>query len=79
MSLIAKSEHTRRKSARVLFASSEIFPLAKTGGLADVSAALPDAIAGLGSDVRLVMPGYAEALDKVEAKQPAVPLGDILG
>jgi starch synthase len=79
MSLIAKSEHTRRKGARVLFASSEIFPLAKTGGLADVSAALPDAIAGLGSDVRLVMPGYAEALDRLEAKQPAVPLGDILG
>jgi starch synthase len=28
---------------RVLFASSEIYPLAKTGGLADVSAALPRA------------------------------------
>ena len=43
---------------RVLFASSEIYPLAKTGGLADVSAALPIALAGLGVEVRLVMPGY---------------------
>lgn len=58
---------------RVLFASSEIYPLAKTCGLADVSAALPIALSGLGVDVRLVMPGYPEALDtaadvKVEAQ-----------
>lgn len=58
---------------RVLFASSEIYPLAKTGGLADVSAALPIALSGLGVDVRLVMPDYPEALDtaadvKVEAQ-----------
>ncbi len=48
---------------RVLFASSEIYPLAKTGGLADVSAALPIALAELGVDVRLVMPAYPEALE----------------
>ncbi len=58
---------------RSLFVSSEIYPLAKTGGLADVSAALPIALSSLGVDVRLVMPGYPEALDaaegiKVEAK-----------
>ena len=47
---------------RVLFVSSEIYPLAKTGGLADVSAALPRALAGLGVDVRLVLPGYPRAL-----------------
>jgi starch synthase len=47
---------------RVLFVSSEIYPLVKTGGLADVSAALPRALAELGVDVRLIVPGYPGAL-----------------
>lgn len=64
---------------RVLFASSEIFPLAKTGGLADVSAGLPAALAMLGVDIRLVMPGYPRALDAAERKGPSIPLGDIIG
>ena len=59
---------------RLLFASAEVFPLAKTGGLADVSAALPLALADLGVDVQLVMPGYTEALDRAEGKQAAIPL-----
>ncbi len=48
---------------RVLFVTSEIFPLAKTGGLADVSSALPAALASLGADVRVMLPAYPEALD----------------
>jgi starch synthase len=43
---------------RVLFVTSEVFPLAKTGGLADVSAALPAALARFGFDIRVLMPGY---------------------
>lgn len=42
----------------VLFVTSEAAGLAKIGGLADVSAALPKALRGLGLDVRTVMPGY---------------------
>jgi len=43
---------------KVLFATSEVVPFAKTGGLADVSGALPRALAGLGVDVKLIMPLY---------------------
>ena len=53
---------------RVLFASSEVYPLAKTGGLADVSAALPRALADLGVDVQLILPGYPQALEAAANK-----------
>jgi starch synthase len=42
----------------ILFVSSEVEPFAKTGGLADVSRALPQAIRDLGHEVRLLMPKY---------------------
>ena len=45
---------------RVLFAASEVAPFAKTGGLADVAAALPVALARLGVDVRVVLPLYRQ-------------------
>lgn len=55
--------HFGGTAPRVLFVSSEVFPLAKTGGLADVSGALPAALARLGADVRVMLPGYPQALD----------------
>ncbi|MGD9888631.1 MAG: glycogen synthase GlgA [Halothiobacillaceae bacterium] len=54
---------------RVLFATSEIHPLMKTGGLADVSASLPHALFELGVDIRLVMPAYADTLARLKAWQ----------
>ena len=42
---------------RVLQVSAELAPLLKTGGLADVAGALPAALAGVGCDVRLLLPG----------------------
>jgi len=43
---------------RVLLVASEVSPLAKTGGLGDVAAALPRALRALGHDVRILMPRY---------------------
>ncbi|HEY9238858.1 MAG TPA: glycogen/starch synthase, partial [Burkholderiaceae bacterium] len=41
---------------RVLHVAAEVFPLVKTGGLADVVGALPQALIGQGADVRLLLP-----------------------
>ena len=50
---------------KVLFVSSEVFPLIKTGGLADVSGSLPAALQLLGVDIRILMPGYPSVLDQL--------------
>ena len=47
---------------RVLFATPECSPLIKTGGLADVSAALPAALIALGVHARILLPGYRQVL-----------------
>ena len=64
---------------RVLFVSAEYYPLAKTGGLADVSAALPTALAAKGVDARVLLPGYPAALAGAIGKRVASDLGDFFG
>ena len=64
---------------RVLYVTSEVFPYAKTGGLADVSAALPVALKELGIDIRVLVPGYQQALERVRDIKRTIPLGDPLG
>lgn len=54
---------------RILFATSEMHPLIKTGGLADVSASLPAALQALGQDVRVLLPGYTQVLDALKNKK----------
>lgn len=51
---------------KVLFASSEVYPFIKTGGLADVSQSLPVALHELNVDIRVIMPLYGSTrlLDK---------------
>ena len=43
---------------KVLIASPEIYPFVKTGGLADVTGALPKALKKLGIDVRVILPKH---------------------
>ncbi len=50
---------------RILFVTSEAHPLIKTGGLADVSGSLPAALRNIGEDVRILIPGYRQVLDKL--------------
>lgn len=47
---------------RIFWAASEAVPYAKTGGLADVSGALPAALAARGHDVTVVMPYYPQVM-----------------
>jgi starch synthase len=55
---------------QLLFATAESYPLAKTGGLADVSRALPAALARQGADVTVIMPAYPRAV--VQLRNPRV-------
>jgi len=45
---------------RILFASSETIPFAKTGGLADVAGTLPTALAQNGHEVFFILPKYRQ-------------------
>ena len=53
---------------RILFCASEVYPLIKTGGLADVAGSLPHALKKLGHDVQIVLPAYASVM--AQLKQP---------
>ncbi len=50
---------------KVLFTASEMYPLIKTGGLADVAWSLPQALAEEGADVRIVLPAYQEIMKQI--------------
>jgi starch synthase len=48
------------KGFNVLFVTSEVYPYSKTGGLADVSNSLPQALNSLGNEVRIITPKYGQ-------------------
>src|SRR4051794_11397588 len=64
---------------KLLSVASEIFPLIKTGGLADVVGALPGALAREGIAVRSLVPGYPAVMGTIEAGEPACELGTLFG
>ncbi|WP_207447369.1 glycogen synthase GlgA [Roseomonas marmotae] len=63
----------------VLSVASELYPLIKTGGLADVAGALPLALAAEGIAVRSLLPGYPRVLRALEEAEPALELGPLFG
>ena len=67
-------------SLRVLYLAAEVFPYAKTGGLADVAGSLPKAIRALGHDIRIAMPRYGfidkEKWNLKPVAEVQVPLGN---
>lgn len=54
---------------RVLHVGAEMFPLLKTGGLADVTGALPAAQIAEGVDTRVLLPGFPAIRDGVGEPQ----------
>ena len=55
-----------REPMRVLAVASEIYPIIKTGGLADVAGALPLALRAEGVEMRTLVPGYPAVMDALE-------------
>ena len=71
------------RPVNVLFVSSEVEPFAKTGGLADVSGALPLAIRKLGQEIRIITPRYgmgdegnSKSSENLALRDLRVPVGE---
>jgi len=64
---------------RVLHVCSELFPLLKTGGLADVAGALPPALAKLGCDGRVLVPGFPAFMQGIKDTQLVAELPSKFG
>ena len=64
---------------KVLHVAAEVFPLVKTGGLADVLAALPVVQAQQGADVRLLLPGLPAMMEAVQGARTVIDIGSCFG
>ncbi|MFN3526889.1 MAG: glycogen/starch synthase, partial [Paracoccus sp. (in: a-proteobacteria)] len=64
---------------RVLSVASEIAPLVKTGGLADVTGALPAALVADGVEMRSLLPGYPAVLAAIPEAQQVAAWDDLFG
>jgi starch synthase len=64
---------------KVLQVGAEVFPLIKTGGLADVLGALPQALVAQGADTRLLLPGLPGIIDAVLHARRVCQIGPVFG
>ncbi|KRB01580.1 glycogen synthase [Devosia sp. Root685] len=63
----------------VLSVASEVYPLIKTGGLADVAGALPAALAKNGVAMRTLVPGYPAVMAKLGQSREVYYFSDLFG
>lgn len=63
----------------VLSVTSEIYPLVKTGGLADVAGALPGALAGHNIAMRSLVPGYPQVMAALKKGRKVASFDDLFG
>ncbi len=66
-----------KKSLKILFVTSEVIPFMKTGGLADVSAALPKRLLQHGHQVRILAPKYGAIDERKHKIHEVVRLKDL--
>lgn len=64
---------------QVLSVASEVAPLVKTGGLADVAGALPAALKPEGWAIRTLLPGYPAVLEKLRGAREVWSESDLFG
>ena len=64
---------------RALSVASEVFPLIKTGGLADVAGALPAALMAEGIETRTLVPGYPAVLSALGRTDEVLALPSCYG
>ena len=67
------------RGKRVLSVASEAVPLIKTGGLADVAGALPEALAREGWDMRVLLPAYPGLVAKLGPAEEVWSAPDLFG
>ena len=65
-------------ASKILAVVSEVYPLVKTGGLADVAGALPRALRKLGAEVVTLVPGYPAVKAAVGEAQEVLAFDDLL-
>jgi starch synthase len=64
---------------KVLSVASELYPLVKTGGLADVTGALPGALKGSGVDMRVMVPAYPKVMTALQNPNILLRYDDLFG
>jgi starch synthase len=64
---------------RVLAVASEIYPIVKTGGLADVAGALPIALRAYGIETRTLIPGYPDVINALPTAKVLLDRPDYYG